>query len=366
MLGKRTAAAASCAAALLLSLSSPAAASSPPNPANGSPPIAANAPWTSTVTWLVGRLSVDEKLRLVRGGTDPDPHGEAGIILGVPRLGIPDVRQADAQGVNVFKDATAYPTRLGLAASFDRDAITRFGRSVGTEGRALDVDLIYGPQVDLARMPTWARNMTTYGEDPYLAAQLTGREINALQSTGLMSQVKHFTIYNGQDQNTPSVVADQTAHELYLQPSEAAVKVGKVTSVMCSYAKFQITGAETRPDYACSNSGALNGILKDQWGFKGWVTSDYFAAKATSDLLAGMDQEFITPYLAPAALKPLVDPASATHDKTYAGALDRSVARILSSVTETESARTTRSARSPAPGPPSRPASTGSARPSPL
>src|SRR5262245_6414658 len=105
-----------------------------------SPPIASDAPWTATVKWLAGQLTVDEKLQLVRGGADPDPHGEAGIILGVPRLGIPDVREADAQGVNVYKDATAYPTRLGLAASFDRDAFTRFGAAVGREGRAVDVD----------------------------------------------------------------------------------------------------------------------------------------------------------------------------------------------------------------------------------
>ncbi|MFD0689664.1 beta-glucosidase family protein [Actinomadura fibrosa] len=295
----------------------------------GSPPIAADAPWTGTVKWLVGRLTVDEKLLLVRGGTDPDPHGTAGYIQGIPRLGVPAVRHADAQGINVYKDATAYPTRLGLAASFDRGAFSRFGRIVGTEGRALDTDLLYGPQVDLARLPTWSRNMTSLGEDPYLASEMVDREINGIQSTGLLSQVKHFTMYNGQNQSVPSVVDAQTAHELYLRPSETAVKEGRVSSVMCSYATFQITPLESKPDYACSNSGALNTVLKGQWGFKGWVTSDYTASKATSDLLAGMDQEFITSNLSSANLKPLVDPASATYSKTYADALNTAVARIL-------------------------------------
>jgi beta-glucosidase len=295
----------------------------------GSPPIAADAPWTSTVKWLVDHLTVDEKLLLVRGGTDPDPHGEAGYIPGIARLGIPTVRHADAQGINVYKDATAYPTRLGLAASFDRGAFSVFGRSVGAEGRALGVDLIYGPQVDLARLPTWSRNMTSLGEDPYLASEMLDEEINGIQSTGLLSQVKHFTMYNGQNQSTPSIVDEQTARELYLRPSETAVKDGRVSSVMCSYATFQVTPLESKPDYACSNSGALNTVLKGQWNFKGWVTSDYTASKATSDLLAGMDQEFITANLSPAKLKPLVDPASAAYDKTYATALDASVARIL-------------------------------------
>jgi beta-glucosidase len=305
------------------------AASAAQSQDHSSPPVASNAPWTKTVSWLEGQLSLDEKLGLVHGGTDPDPHGSAGFIQGVSRLGIPDVRHADAQGVNVYKDATAYPGRLGLAASFDRGGLSAFGKAVGDEGRALDVDLLYGPQVDLARMPTWTRNMTTYGEDPYLAAQLTGIEINGIQSTGLLSQVKHFSFYNGQNQSTPSIVNDQAAHELYLQSPEAAVKDGKVSSVMCSYATYQITPVESRPDYACSNSGGLKGILKGQWGFTGWVTSDYTASKAVSDLLAGMDQEFATNNLASASLKPLVDPASPTYNATYAQALNEATARIL-------------------------------------
>ncbi len=295
----------------------------------GSPDQSEAAPHTATVDYLVPRLTVDEKLRLVKGGTDPNPHGAAGIILGVPRLGIPDVRHADAQGVNVYRDATAYPGRIGLAASFGRDNFTTFGEAVGKEGRALDIDLLYGPQVDMARMPTWARNMTTDGEDPFLAAELTAREINGIQSQGLLSQVKHFTLYNGQNQNTPSIVPDQAAHQLYFSASEAAVVQAGVTSVMCSYARFQLLETESQPDYACSNSYALNGVLRGQLGFKGWVTSDYGAAKSVSDLLAGTDQEFATNFFAPAVLKPLVDPASPTFDQAYADALDESVARIL-------------------------------------
>ncbi|SDU83584.1 beta-glucosidase [Microlunatus sagamiharensis] len=323
---RRLLAATGCAAIALSGLTSTALAA--PDGAT-SPPIVTGAPRTATVDYLLSAMSVDEKLQLVHGGTDPDPHGSAGIILGVPRLGVPDFREADAQGINVYKDATAYPGRLGLAGSFDRDAFSRFGQAVGQEGRALDVDLVYGPQIDLARFPTWQRNMTTNGEDPFVSAEMGQTEINGIQSQGLLSQVKHFAFYDGQNQNATSVVNDQAARQLYLPPYEAAVKQGQVSSLMCSYAIYQIAGFEDQPDYACQNSGGLNDILKAQWDFKGFVTSDYGGSHATSDLLQGMDQEFATSNLTSAKLKPLVDPGSSAFDKRYADALDSADARVL-------------------------------------
>lgn len=326
---RRFVAATGCAVIALSGIVSAAAASSGVAAAAVSPPIASAAPYTPTVTYLLSQLTVDEKLQLVHGGTDPDPHGEAGIIIGVPRLGIPDFREADAQGINVYKDATAYPGRLGLAGTFDRGAFTRFGQAVGREGRALDVDLVYGPQIDLARFPTWQRNMTTNGEDPYVSGQMAQTEINGIQGQGLLSQVKHFAFYDGQAQATPSIVNDQAARQLYLPPYEAAVKNGKVSSLMCSYANYQIANVEAQPDYACENSYGLNDILKTQWGFKGFVTSDYGGSHATSDILDGLDQEFATSNLTADKLKPLVDPASATYDQAYADALRTADARIL-------------------------------------
>jgi len=85
-----------------------------------------------------------------------------------------------------------------MGATFDREAIYAAGQLVGNEGRALGVDLVYGPQVDLTRLPNWGRNDTTYGEDPFLTGQLAIQEVTGIQSRGLMSEVKHFTLYNGQ------------------------------------------------------------------------------------------------------------------------------------------------------------------------
>jgi beta-glucosidase len=154
---------------------------------------------------------------------------------------------------------------------------------VGNEGRALGVDLVYGPQVDLTRLPNWSRNDATYGEDPYLTGQLAIEEVTGIQSRGLMSEVKHFAMYNGQNgagigtAGPPTIVDDQTAHELYLKAYEYPVTQGKVSSIMASYQGFQITPLESSPNWASDNPLTLTTILRGQWGFVGFVLSDYGA-----------------------------------------------------------------------------------------
>jgi beta-glucosidase len=321
--------------------------------ARGEPQVDSAAPFTPKVQSLLSVLTVDEKLSLVHGNgfdfanfaaLDPKALGQAGFLPGVARLGIPPRRDADALGINVWADATAVPARLGIAASFDREATSRLGELEGTEGRALGVDLLYGPQGGLSRLPNWGASTTAYGEDPYLSAQLTVPEVTGVQDRGLMDEVTNFAFSLGQNAGpaalggaTPAIVDDQTAHELYLAPEEAAVKQGQPSSVMCSYASFQMTPLESSPDYACQNAPLLNTILRQQWGFKGFVLSDYGATHSTS-ILQGLDQSYPgpTPLFPPfdpgyldSLLKPLVDPSSPSYDPTYAAALDRSVARVL-------------------------------------
>ena len=304
-----------------------------------SPPIAGDAPFTKTTNWLVSQMTPAEELDLIEGShankwaadsnLDPDDHYEAGYVQGIPRLGIPEMRHVDAQGVEVYADATSYPTRLGLSASFDRAAIQQFGQILGQDGKNLDLDLIYSPQTDIAYTPSWRRNMTAYSEDAYLASQFTSTEINAIQSTGLLAQVKHVGVYTGQNQDKPTEVGEQAIRELYLATAQAAVQQAGVSSLMCSYATFQIVGYQDKADYSCSNSGLLNGIVRGDWGFKGWVTTDYLAAKATSDLLAGTDQEFLTKWFADGKLLPLIDPASPSFNQAYADAAKNAVTRIV-------------------------------------
>ncbi|MDP9294843.1 MAG: hypothetical protein M3O90_10545, partial [Actinomycetota bacterium] len=308
----------------------------------GSPPVDPAAPWTPKVTSLVNALTLDEKISLVHGSTDPAPKGQAGYTASVDRLGIPPRRDVDALGINVFKDATAWPARMGIGATFDRDAAGDLGRSEGTEGRALDMDLIYGPQIDLTRSPSWVRNQTTYGEDPYLSGELATDEVAGIQSRGLMDEVKHFAIYDDGSQvcngfvppipttcATSRRVDDQTARELYLAPFEKAITKAKPTSVMCAYSHYQITGtAQAEPTFACQNGFVLNTILRDQWSFKGFVLSDYGGTHSLS-ILQGMDTEFPGQNFFGATLRNVTDPASADYNPEYAKALDRSVARIL-------------------------------------
>jgi beta-glucosidase len=221
-------------------------------------------------------------------GAEPNPIsvGNVGFLPGVPRLGIPARRDSDALGISLAADATALPARMGLAATFDRRAALAAGQLVGNEGRALGVDLVYAPQVDLTRLPNWVRNNTTYGEDPFLNGQLAIPEVTGIQSKGLMSEVKHFTLYNGQagaapggsgPPSLPTVVDDQTAHELYLKAYEYPVTQGYPSSIMASYQGFQIVPLEQTANWASDNPLTLETILRGQWHFRGFTLSDYGA-----------------------------------------------------------------------------------------
>jgi beta-glucosidase len=309
------------------------------------PPLAPNAPFTPTVIRLLTQLSLDEKISLVHAATDPNPEsvGNIGYLPGVPRLGIPIRRDADALAIQVIATATAIPSRLGLGSTFDRSAVYAAGQLVGNEGRALGVDLVYGPQVDLTRLPNWSRNDATYGEDPYLTGQLAIEEVTGIQSRGLMSEVKHFAMYNGQNgagigsagpPSLPTIVDDQTAHELYLKAYEYPVTQGKVSSIMASYQGFQITPLESSPNWASDNPLTLTTILRGQWGFVGFVLSDYGATHSVHALLSGLDQEYPadSPFLPnhfATQLKPLVDPSSTSYDPQYALAFNKAVAYVL-------------------------------------
>jgi beta-glucosidase len=271
--------------------------------------------------------------------------GNVGFLPGVPRLGIPPRRDADAFGIQVAAYATAAPTRLGLGATFDREAVLAWGQVEGNEGRALGVDLLYGPQVDLTRLPNWQRNDTTYGEDPFLSGQLGIQEVTGIQGRGLMSEVKHFAFYNGQagagfatpgPPPLPTIVDDQTAHELYLKDYEYPVTQAKPSSIMDSYQGFQIVPLQSSPAWASDNPLTLTTILRGQWDFRGFVLSDYGATHSVHAFLSGQDQEYpgtgfggLIPSYFASQLGPLVDPTSTSFDPQYARELEVAVARVL-------------------------------------
>ncbi len=276
---------------------------------------------TPGIQKLLEQMSLEEKISLLGGARDPIDLGEAGYWPGLPRLGIPPLRLADGPpGINVTKAATGMPAPVGLAATFSREAARSYGVVLGREARAREQDVLLAPHVNIVRDPLFRRNHTTLSEDPLLSAQLGVAEIAGIQNQGVMAQVKHLSAYNGTDD---VVVDERTLHEIYLPAFEAAVRAG-VASVMCSYSKVNGT-------WACENADLLNGILRGQWGFNGFVTSDWGAVHSPDALISGMDLEMPGREIAYRGgpvfrdgLLPLVESG-----QLPVGVIDRAVGRIL-------------------------------------
>lgn len=274
----------------------------------------------SVVDTLVSRLTLDEKLTLLHGAPDPASLGQAGYVPGVPRLGIPPLRLADGPaGVRVTARATALPAPVLLASAFDPQLARRYGQVIGHEGRALGQDVLLSPMVNLLRTPYGGRNFETFSEDPLLSTDLVAAEIEGIQSEGLVATVKHLALNNQEtDRETIDVhVDEQTLHEVELRGFEAAVAAG-TGAVMGAYNK--VDGV-----HACENAHLLTEILRDRWGFTGWVMTDWSAAHSTAAALAaGLDMEMPDGKYFGAALKKAI--ADGVVPESH---VDRAVRRVL-------------------------------------
>ncbi|MGB6690375.1 MAG: glycoside hydrolase family 3 C-terminal domain-containing protein [Terracidiphilus sp.] len=233
---------------------------------------------------LLSQMTLEEKLTLIHG-TREDPsvyQGQAGYMAGVPRLGIPGLRFADGPpGVLTRHPSQGETATMGVAATFSVKTAEENGLVIGREDRALGIDVSLQPFVNIDRDLEFGRGYNTFGEDPFLTSQIGVAEIKGIQSQHVMAQVKHYVAY---DSNASNIfVDDQTLHEVYVAPFDAAVKAG-VSSIMCSY--NHINGP-----FACGNRDMLTTILRDQIGFKGFVTSDWGATHAVSFINAGLDME---------------------------------------------------------------------------
>jgi len=269
---------------------------------------------------LIARLTLDEKISLLHGATDPASLGQAGYVPGVARLGIPALRLADGPaGVRVTRHATALPAPVLLASAFDPELARRYGRVIGHEGRALGQDVLLSPMVNVIRTPYAGRNFETFSEDPLLSADLVAAEIEGIQAEGLVATVKHYAL-NNQEKDRMSIdvrVDEQTLHEVELRGFEAAVGSG-TGAVMGAYNKVNGT-------FACENRTLLTDVLRERWGFDGWVMTDWFAAHSTREALAaGLDMEMPDGTYFGTALKTAVRNRSVPEWH-----VDRSVRRIL-------------------------------------
>jgi len=243
--------------------------------------LAAEKPPHPKVQSLIHRMTLEEKLSLVHGIRDPEELGEAGYWPGLPRLGIPPLRLVDgAGGINVNQESTSLPAPVALAATFSVEAARLYGLIMGREAKVVQKDVLLAPQINIVRDPLFRRNHTSLSEDPYLTAQLASSEIAGIQSQGILAQVKHLAGYNGSDNVW---IDERTLHEIYLPAFNAAVEAG-VASVMCAYNR--INGP-----WACENGDLQDGILREAWGFGGFVTSDWGAVHSPLAITQGLDLE---------------------------------------------------------------------------
>src|SRR5205823_3309123 len=181
--------------------------------------------------------------------------------------------------------ATALPSALAMSASWGTAAATSFGTIAGQEVADRGENLIEAPGVNVTRVPRNGRNFEYFGEDPYLSGQLSVAEVQAIQKRGVLAEVKHYAA-NNQETNRKTIneiIDDRTLREIYLPAFEAAVKQGDAAAVMCAYPK--VNG-----QFGCENTHLLRDVLRGDWGFQGFVQSDYTATHSTVPAaLAGLD-----------------------------------------------------------------------------
>lgn len=246
---------------------------------------------------LVAQMTLDEKIQLVHGvGTQTGPLGGAGYIPGIPRLGIPDYYTADSatgvyqakNGVTVDNGATAMPSNIALAASWDTQLAYNYGSQIGKELRTIGYTEGLGGGVDLARELRNGRIFEYMGEDPVLAGYLIASRTTGTQDQKVVATIKHFAA-NDQETNrftSNSIIDERTLRELQLLPFEIGIKQGKPGNVMCAY--NLLNGIKS-----CENTYLLTDVLKTEWGYQGKVQSDWFMALTDTvrGANAGLDEE---------------------------------------------------------------------------
>jgi beta-glucosidase len=246
---------------------------------------------------MLAQMTQAEKLQMVQGGVTTNltwgytvPLGGAGWVPGNSRLGIPALYLADGSvGVgNAVGPATALPSSIASAASWDTTEAAKYGTIIGSELSDYGINVNLGGNVNLiGREPRDGRTFETKGEDPILAGKITAAHINAIQAQHILGGIKHFA-FNDQEsgRTTANVVIDErSGRESDLLAFEIGVKDSNVQSVMCSY---NLTNGQ----YDCENSHLLNDVLKTGWSFPGFVMSDWWATESTvSAAVNGLDQE---------------------------------------------------------------------------
>lgn len=242
---------------------------------------------------MVRKMSLEEKAGLCSGADFW--HTKAVERLDVPQMMVSDgphglrkqEETADHLGLDESVKAVCFPAGCATAASFDRKLLRTLGETLGKECQAEGIGVLLGPAVNIKRSPLCGRNFEYFSEDPYLAGQMASSYIKGVQSKGVGTSIKHFLANNQEHRrmSSSSEVDERTLREIYLPAFEEAVKKAKPWTVMCSYNR--INGV-----YAAQNKKYLTDVLRGEWGFDGFVVSDWGAVNdRVADLEAGLELE---------------------------------------------------------------------------
>ena len=250
------------------------------------------------VPGLMSRLTLEEKAALLDGSdrwyTEP-----------IERLGIPAVMTADGphglrkqsqeaalHDLRQSYPATCFPPAVSLASTWDRELVHRVGEALGDECRAEQVSILLGPGVNMKRSPLCGRNFEYYSEDPFLAGELASAFVLGVQSRGVGTSLKHFAANNQETRRryVSAEIDERTLREIYLPAFERVVKTADPWTLMCSYNK--VNGV-----YSAENPWLLSQVLRDEWGFRGLVMSDWDAVNIREHgVAAGLDLEMPTSF----------------------------------------------------------------------
>ena len=236
---------------------------------------------------LLGQLTLDEKISLMAGDdpstglnpAEPPERRNTGESQGIPRLDLPTVFYSDGPVGTRQGKATGMPASIALAATWNVELARRYGAVVGNEVKLKGNDVVHAPTVNIMRTPLGGRTFEGYGEDPWLTSRIGVAWIEGSQAEGVVANVKHYAANNQEPDRfvTNAVVDPRTLREIYLPAFEAAVKEANVGTVMCAYNRVN-------SQFACENRSLLEDILRNDWGFKGYVLTDYgFAQKSTAN-----------------------------------------------------------------------------------
>ncbi|MFJ9777854.1 glycoside hydrolase family 3 protein [Kitasatospora sp. NPDC101157] len=269
---------------------------------------------------LIAGMTLEEKLSFVHGADDPEKLGQSGYIPGVPRLGIPPLRMTDGPaGVRMKRrTTTALPAPIALSCAFDDELAARYGEFLGHEALAKRQDVLIGPMLNVLRQPYGGRNFELYGEDPLLVTAIGTAVVTGIQSQGVIAMPKHFAA-NNQEENRMAVdvrVDERTLREIELPAFQSVVEAGAGALMG---ATNSVNG-----DFSCQNAPLLDTLLREEWGFEGWVMSDWDAVHDTAAIERGLDQEMPDGKHLGAPLAEAI--AEGRIDEKV---LDRAVARIL-------------------------------------